>query len=292
MSSEKHYQRRDLFKAGVAGALAMGLGSRSAGAAACCEQCSQKPGLSLQLYSVRNDCKENFDRALARVAKMGFEAVEFAGYHSYSHNAKGLRARLDDLGLKVAGTHIGTSTLVGDSLAQTIEFHQEIGCQYLVVPGDKRFWQPEGSKELADIFNLAAAQLKKYDMYTGYHNHTHEFEEYEGKTYWELFAERTLRDVVLQQDVGWTTAAKRDPVQYIRAYPYRSQIIHCKPTVVGDQGRPILGEDSVKWQPIFQACVEVGDTKWYTIEQERYLKGKSPMECVEMSLEGMRKILA
>jgi len=292
VSSEKHLQRRDLFKAGMAGAVAVGLGLRNTDAAVCCAQCSAtKPGLSLQLYSVRNDCKEDFDKALTRVAKMGFDAVEFAGYHSYSNNAKGLRARLDDLGLKVAGTHIGTRTLVGDKLAETLAFHQEIGCQYLIVPGDKRFWDPEGSKELADIFNLAAAQLKKYDMYTGYHNHTHEFEECEGKTYWELFAERTLRDVVLQQDVGWTTAAKRDPVQYIRAYPWRSQIIHCKPTVVGGQGRPILGEDSVKWQPIFQACEEVGDTKWYTLEQERYLKGKSPMECVEMSLAGMKQIV-
>lgn len=283
--------RRDVFKAGLASALALGVGTKSARAGCAC--CKKKgPGLALQLYSVRNHCKEDFDKALAQVADMGFEAVEFAGYHNYSNNAKGLRARLDALGLKVAGTHIGTNTLIGDRLAQTVEFHQELGCKYLIVPGDKRFSQPEGSRELADIFNLAAAKLKKYDMYTGYHNHKHEFNEYEGKTYWELFAERTLRDVVLQQDVGWTTAAKRDPVKYIRQFPMRSQIIHCKPTVVDGQGRPILGEDSVKWRPIFKACVEVGGTEWYTLEQERYLPGKSPMECVELSLAGMKMILA
>ena len=280
--------RRDLIKAGTAGALFMGL-----------QGCSvlsgivgkKKPGIALQLYSVRNDCAKDFDRALAQVAEMGFDAVEFAGYHSYSKDAQGLRARLDDLGLKVAGTHIGTNTLTKDKLAQTIEFHQIIGCKYLIVPGDRRFYDPEGSKELADIFNEAAHTLTPLKMYCGYHNHKNEFKKDGGKTYWELFAERTCSEVVLQQDVGWTAAAGQDAVALIRKYPGRSQIIHCKPTVVGNQGRPIIGEDSVKWAEIFQACEDVGGTEWYTIEQEKYLDGVSPMDCVKLSLAGMKTIL-
>ena len=78
---------------------------------------------------------------------------------------------------------------------------------------------------------------------------------------------------------------------FIQKYPGRSQIIHCKPTVVGDQGRPIIGEDSVKWAEIFQACEAVGGTEWYTIEQEKYLDGVSPMDCVKLSLAGMKAIL-
>ena len=116
---------------------------------------------------------------------MGFKAVEFAGYHSYSNNPEGLRKKLDELGLKVAATHIGTGTLSGDNLKKTIDFHKVIGCKYLLVPGDRRFWDPDGSKELAEIFNKAAEELKKVDMATGYHNHTHEFEKDGDKTYWE-----------------------------------------------------------------------------------------------------------
>ena len=58
------------------------------------------------------------------------------------------------------------------------------------------------------------------------------------------------------------------------------------------QGRPIIGEDSVKWAEIFQACEDVGGTEWYTIEQERYLPDTSPMDCVKLSLAGMKAILA
>jgi sugar phosphate isomerase/epimerase len=280
--------RRDLLKAGAAGTLALGL----PGLAVAKGKGAPKAGLALQLYSVRNDCKDDFDAALARVAKMGFDAVEFAGYHNYQNDPKGLRKKLDDLGLEAAATHIGTGTLVGDNLAKTIDFHKAIGCKYLCVPGDKRFSQPDGSKELAEIFNKVAEELKKVDMYTGYHNHTHEFKTEGDKTYWELFAERTSEDVVLQQDVGWTTVAGYDPAEMIRKYPGRSQVIHCKPSMVkGDEGRSILGEDSVKWVPVFEACRDVGGTEWLTLEQEAYPDGKSPMECVELSLAGMKKIL-
>ena len=280
--------RRDLLKFTTAGAVVAGLPSVTAWATA---TNMAKPGIALQLYSIRDDCAKDFDRSLAEVAKMGFEAVEFAGYHSYADNPKGLRKRLDELGLKVAATHIGTDKLVGDALPKTVEFHKIIGCKYLIVPHDQRFTDPEKSKELAEIFNQAAKNLKTDGLYTGYHNHTHEFQKDGDKTYWDLFAERTTADVVLQQDVGWTTTAGADPVALIRKYPGRHQIIHCKPAVVGDVGKAYIGQDSVKWNDIFKACVEVGGTLWYTIEQEVYPDGKSPMECTKISLAGLMKIL-
>lgn len=284
------FSRRDCLKLAAAGCVLGRWVQPAAGFPAVVAQ----PGISLQLYSIRDECAKDFDRALEAVARMEFEAVEFAGYHSYGDNAAGLRKRLDDLGLKVAGTHIGTGSLQGDALARTVEFHQELGCKYLIVPGDGRFTDVEKSRELAEIFNRAAEQLKPHGMFTGYHNHTGEFqkEPQSGKTFWELFAERTSPDVVLQQDVGWTVAAGVDPVAMIRKYPHRSKIIHCKPTVAdGDHGEPFIGQDSVPWHAVFEACVEVGGTEWYTVEQEVYPAGKTPLECTQLSRAGIREIL-
>ena len=47
------------------------------------------------------------------------QAVEFAGYHKYSGDPKGLRKQLDACGLKVAGTHIGAGSLTGDALPKS-----------------------------------------------------------------------------------------------------------------------------------------------------------------------------
>ncbi|HUT09090.1 MAG TPA: sugar phosphate isomerase/epimerase [Thermoguttaceae bacterium] len=252
--------------------------------------------ISLQLYSIRGDCGKDFDKTVEGVAKMGYQGVEFAGYHKYGGDAAGLKKKLDELGLKVAGTHIGTSSFDDGRIQQTIEFHQAIGCKFLIVPGDGAFSHPENSKTLAEKFNKAAEILKPHGMYCGYHNHTAEFGTAPDtdKTYWDLFAERTSQDVVLQQDCGWTAHAGRDPAVYVRKYPGRSKIVHFKPSVHGNtEGKKaFIGQDSVDWAEVTAACYEVGGTEWITIEQESYPDGKSPMECSEISLKGFEKILA
>ncbi len=249
--------------------------------------------IALQLYSVRGDCAQDFDRAMAQVADMGYRGVEFAGYYHYGDDPRALRRRLDGLGLKVAGTHIQTATLRDDELPKTIEFHRAIGCKYLIVPGDRDFTDPEKCQALADTFNTAAAALKPEGMYCGFHNHKGEFAEHQGRTFWELFAERTSTDVILQLDVGWAQDAGVDPVKEIRKYPGRIRTAHFKPTVLeGDEGKTaILGRDSVDWSSVIQACRASGGTEWFIIEQEYYPDGKTPMECSGLSLQGLIEIL-
>lgn len=254
----------------------------------------KKIKIALQLYSVRRACGKDFDRTVEQVAKMGFDGVEFAGYHKYNGKAKELRKFLDSLGLKAAATHVGFNTFGGSNVQKAIDFHKAIGCKYLVCPGDGRFTHKDRSKELADGFNKAAANLKPHGLFCGYHNHSREFGNAVGeKTWWDLFAERTTKDVVLQQDVGWTANAGKDPALYVRRYPGRSLVLHFKTHVArGAAGQtPIIGQDAVKWKPLITACYEVGATEWFTIEQERYVKGKSPLECSEMSIKGLKAIL-
>jgi sugar phosphate isomerase/epimerase len=251
----------------------------------------RKVSISLQLYSVRNDCAKDFDATLAAVAKMGFAGVEFAGYHKYADKPKELKAKLDELGLKAAATHIGTGTMRGDALKKTIEFHQEIGCKYLIVPGDGDFTKPDKSKALADFFNETAEKLKPLGMACGYHNHAHEFDKTGDTNHWELFAQRTTKDVILQIDFGWSQVAGQDGPDLVKRYPGRMGVVHLKPTVVKKEAgkKAIFGEDSVPWAPIIKACRELGATEWLTLEQEVYPDGKSPLECVELSAAALKK---
>ena len=296
------YSRRDMFRmtaagvAAVAGAPGMVHAVEKAEVAAAVKPApaKKKIGISVQLYSVRGDCRKDFDKAMERIAGMGFEGLEFAGYYKYGKDPKALRKRLDDLGTRAAATHIGFGSFSSANLQKTIDFHKTIGCKFLIVPGDGRFTGKDRSRQFAEDFNKAAEALKKVGLFCGYHNHTREFGKAEGeKRWWDLFAERTTRDVVLQLDVGWSEAAGVDSAAYIRKYPGRYKTTHFKPHVHRkDKGKiPIIGQDSVPWKEIITACCEVGGTEWFSIEQERYLKGKSPMECTQMSLEGLKKIL-
>jgi sugar phosphate isomerase/epimerase len=131
-------------------------------------------------------------------------------------------------------------------------------------------------------------------MACGYHNHTGEFKKYGDKTFWDLFAERTLKDVILQQDCGWIAAAGLDPVEMMKRYPGRMRSTHFKPTVVNQQPgkKAFLGQDSVDWAAVIEGCRKYGGTEWITLEQEAYPDGKSPMESTAISFGALKKLLA
>ncbi len=285
--------RRQFVKSSAFAAGALGLGPAQWAQGADATAAGRSIPISVQLYSVRTDCARDFDTTLSQLAKMGFAGVEFAGYHKYSGKAKELREKLDELNLKVAATHIGTGNFRGDALKQTIQFHQIIGCKFLIVPGDRDFTHPERSKALAETFNKTAEILKPLGLYCGYHNHTGEFAKDGDKTYWDLFAQRTSQDVVLQQDCSWSAAAGQNPAELIKRYPGRTKVTHFKPAVIGNDPsrKPILGQDSVDWAAVLAACRQFGGTEWITVEQELYPDGKSPMECTELSLAGLKKLL-
>jgi sugar phosphate isomerase/epimerase len=289
---DKTLGRRDALKLGAATAgIAAIAGPTTLLTAA--EQPAWIP-ISVQLYSVRKHMKgDGYVDTIKKIGAMGFEGVEFAGYGSFGKDPKGLKKVLDDAGVKAAATHIGAFHF--KDLNKTIEFHQAIGCKLLIVPGDGAFTHKEKSKQFAEMMNTTAAKLKEHGMWCGYHNHSKEFKEAEGdKTWWDLFAERTDKRVVLQQDVGWTVVAGKDPAKYVRKYPGRTLTTHCKPKLPrGTKGKiPIIGQDVIDWKDLIKAYYEVGGTMWLSVEQEDYPKGMSPLQATEASFKGLHKILA
>lgn len=285
MATPKHdtftVSRRDVIKLGASGLVIAAAGPSLAA--------PRRLPIALQLWSVRNDLAKDFDGTLAKVAEMGFEGVEFAGYHKYAKDPDGLRKKLDELKLKAEGTHIGAGSFAPDKIKDTIAFHKTIGCRFLVVPGDKRFTDPEGSKEYAKVMNDAAAALKPEGLWCGHHNHTGEFKAIDKTTYWDLFAQRTSKDVILQQDMGWTSVANLNPAELVRRYPGRTRTCHIKAKV--PKGKEIIGQDSTDWKSAIRACQEVGGTEWLAVEQEDYPNGLSPLEATKKSLEGLKKLL-
>jgi sugar phosphate isomerase/epimerase len=250
--------------------------------------------IGVQLYSVRKDLDKDFDGGLKQIADLGFQGVEFAGYGNYKNDAPGLRKKLDELGLKAAGTHIGANSFQGDALKRTIEFHHALGCKFLIVPGDGRFTKPDQSKEYAEFMSKTAEALKPEGMVVGHHNHTGEFDKAEGdKTYWDLFIERTSKDVAVQIDFGHAIYAGLDCVELVKKAAGRVKSCHVKGRLPkGTQGKkPFVGQDTADWKSILGACFDRGGTEWFLIEQEDYPDKMSPMECTKLSLEGLKRIL-
>ena len=80
--------------------------------------------IGLQLYSIRDDCAKDLAGSLIAVADMGYDGVEFAGYHGNS--ASELQTMVDDLGLKVCGTSAITGSNSASSDCVTTDFEKNI----------------------------------------------------------------------------------------------------------------------------------------------------------------------
>ncbi len=251
--------------------------------------------IALELYSVRNEMKEDVRTTLHAVAEMGYEGVEFAGWHN--HSAKELRTILDSEGLTCCGSHTPFSAVQADKLAETIEFNQILGNNKLIIPGipaDLRKTRADWLK-LAGFFNELADKLAPHGMVTGYHNHHVEFAPLDGETPWDTFFGNTKASVIMQLDNGNAMLGGADTVGILKQYPGRAVTVHLKPfTRVADMSdheaifRPIIGQDDVPWADFFQACETVGGTEWYIVEYES--DAYPPLEAVARCLNALRKM--
>ncbi|MBN1246991.1 MAG: sugar phosphate isomerase/epimerase, partial [Anaerolineae bacterium] len=242
--------------------------------------------IALQLYSVREACQEDLPATLKAVAEMGYEGVDFAGYYGY--DAKTIRTMLDGLGLKAAGCHTAISTLLGDELAKTVAFNQTLGNKYLVVPGLPPEYRDsaEAWRRTADVFNEIGEKLKPEGMYTGYHNHTVEFETLEnGACGWDILFGNTTDRVVMQLDLGNALHGGADPIAVLKRYPGRSLTVHLK-EYAHDKELVVIGDGDVAWQEVFDVIEGQGATEWYIVEQENY--PYPPLESCRRSLAALR----
>src|SRR3974390_3809211 len=184
--------------------------------------------IGVQLYTVRDAMKTDFDGTLAKVAKIGYKEVEFAGY--FGRTGKQVRAALDQVGLKAPSTHVQYDEL-DDKFPSVIETSKEIGLNYIVCP-----WIPEDLRKSPDIwkqacdkFNKCGEASKKAGMQFAYHNHWFEFLPVNGKLpYDELLKGCDAELVKMEMDLCWITAAGADPAKYFNAYPGRFPLVHVK----------------------------------------------------------------
>ncbi|MBI2299595.1 MAG: sugar phosphate isomerase/epimerase [Armatimonadetes bacterium] len=249
--------------------------------------------IGLELYSVRNDCAADLAGTLAGVAKMGYQGVEFAGFHN--HAAADIKRVLDNLGLVCCGSHTGLNLLQGDELKKTVEFNLTLGNPYLIVPGLPGEYTAgrDAWRRTADVFNALADTLRPLNLWTGYHNHHTEFAPLGGEAPWDTFFGNTEQDVVMQLDMGNGLHGGADLVGILQRYPARADTVHLKPYCLesakesAEAGfRPIIGEDSVPWAEVFNLCETTGRTRWYIVEYEsdKY----PPMEAVDKCLQALR----
>src|SRR6476469_5283335 len=108
--------------------------------------------ISLQLYTVRDLTATDFAGTVKQLAKIGYRAVEMAGYGNLK-SAKEAKKALDDAGLEVSGAHATIDVLQSD-LNKIMDEHETLGSKNIICP-----WLPEERRKDADGWKRAAADL-------------------------------------------------------------------------------------------------------------------------------------
>jgi sugar phosphate isomerase/epimerase len=245
--------------------------------------------IAVQMYSLREECEKDFVGTLKKVAELGFDGVELAGYGGLT--SQELKEVLDGLNLKVAASHISLDELK-NNLAQVIEDQKTLGSEYVVCPylmPDQR--SEEDYLKLVSFLEKAGETCRSEGLTLLYHNHDFELEHLSnGKTALEtIFDSISNENVKAEFDVYWLTKAGHNPVEWINKYPDRTPIVHLKDmTKDEEQFFAELGTGGVDIESILKLGEEA-NVKWWIVEQD--ISRRTPLESIEMSIQYLKKTL-
>ncbi len=270
----------------------------------------KKKILGIQLYSVRSDMAKDPVGTIEKLSAMGYRNVEHAGYKDrkfYGFSPVEFKKILSDQGTKMISGHVAfgvddwdaSKKQFKDRWKHTIEDAITVGQEYLITP-----WMDEAIRTnkdtlnlLLDLFNDSGRLCNQMGIKFGYHNHDFEFNTHvDGKLLYDIILERMEKDLVIQQlDMGNMYNAGAKPMDILRQYPGRFEIMHVKDEIKSDQGEmggdyesTVLGKGVLEVRKVVDYAYKKGGTNVFIVEQESYQK-MSRLETSKSNYEAMKK---
>ena len=280
--------------------------------------------INLQLYSFGFECNLSLLDKIKCAGEMGYAGVEFArGYEELP--VEQVKKALDDAGVKAVSTHVAL-----DFMEQDLPYLAKLGVKFVACPMAP-FNTAEEAKELAEDLNKFGQMAKQYGITIGYHNHTGEFYQDQGKYLMDYLIENTDPETVaFEIDCGWASAAGINPVEYINQHAGRIAGIHIKENggVIGadkpqsrheapnhpkfeldEDGKPIIppefkkmmeereklnvpqGSGIVDWKAVKAAADAQREGVIYVVEREASYGGKDRIDCLKEDIAWLKENL-
>lgn len=186
------------------------------------------PHVGCQLIVFGQRAEVDLRGVLADVREAGFGGIE--AHILQDGNTAAVRTALVEFGLVQRSLAIGHHQCV-EGVDQVLDYAQELGCNFIMVSGvgDHETEGLRAYEGAADLFNRLGARCRAAGISFCYHNHSWEFQEYDGVTGLERLYALTDPEVVKACiDVFWVQHAGRDPVQFLRRYRDRIGYVHLK----------------------------------------------------------------
>ncbi|MFA9476767.1 sugar phosphate isomerase/epimerase family protein [Phycisphaerales bacterium AB-hyl4] len=257
-----------------------------------------KTQIGAQMYTLREHCQTPADiaKTCKKLADMGFGAIQASAAGFNTIEASELKKILDDTGLVCAATHRSLDSLKNETDA-VIDWHKTVGCELTAIGGfghsnDKRAdW--EG---FVKDYNALAPKFAQQGLRIGYHNHSHEFCQFDydpakvdsKNTPMQLLVDKLDDAAWFEIDTYWVAHGGGDPAAWIRKCKGRIPAIHVKDMIVTPEREHKMcevGTGNLNWPAILDACKDAG-VQWYLIERDS--GDLDPFESLKKSLDNLK----
>ncbi len=245
----------------------------------------KKSQLAVQFYTLREFATNAADLggAFEKVRKIGYEAVQISGVGPIPEEE--ILKMAQDNGLRIIATHESGAAICNEP-EKVIERLNKLNCKHTAYPFPH--WMPRtrnGAIEYAKKINSAAEKLAEAGLVLSYHNHSQEFQKFDGEIMLDIIY-REAPALKAEIDTFWIAAGGQNPAAWIRKFPGRQPLLHLKDYGVDHGGNRLIqsiGAGNLDWADIIKAGEESG-VEYFIVEQDN-CNGIDPFDAVKNSYD-------
>lgn len=256
----------------------------------------QAQEIALQLYSLRNEMKEDVKGTHALIPGMGIKYLEGGG--TYGMEREEYKKMLSDLNLQIVAVGADYNKLK-DNPQEIIETAKAYGAKFATctwIPHTSGQFSIKETEDAIKLFNVAGKKLKDAGITLCYHPHGFEFKPHKnGVLFDELL--KNAKNYEFNMDVYWVQMGGGDPLAIMKKYPKKFPLLHLKDRKPGTPGNTdgkgdvetnvVLGKGDVDIRGIIKQAQKAG-TKYLIIEDE----SSRSVTQIPQSVEYIKKVMA
>ncbi|MGJ8692554.1 MAG: sugar phosphate isomerase/epimerase family protein [Thalassotalea sp.] len=190
--------------------------------------------IGLQLYSLRNQMKEDLPQAIKQVSDWGIRNVE-AGGALYGFSVNEFKAELEKNNLALVSADTSYDEVNTNPMGAVYKakyYGAKYATFYWIPHNGKTGFTIDKAQEAVAVLNKAGKLMQAHGITLQYHPHGYEFQKFEDGTVLDYML-KNVTEAKFQMDVFWMKQGGMDPLALLQKYPGKFTSLHLKDRLIG-----------------------------------------------------------
>jgi sugar phosphate isomerase/epimerase len=239
---------------------------------------------------VGNFMKEDWKGTLEKLSGFGYTEMELGNY--YGDSLAEFKTVCKSLGINAFAGGSSLAEMQKDTdkkIADALEMGKQYWVCYWPWLTDAKNITADEAKTAADHLNKLGEACRKGGIKFCWHNHNWEFEKEtsEGLPFDILMKNTDPKTVKTELDIYWVKKGGGDPIECLKKYPGRYEILHVKDMDgTPEKSFACPGSGIIDFEPVFHEAWEQG-VRHYIVEKDGEQNG---IACLETSMNYLKNL--